>query len=365
MPQQRRDVGRAGVPVHRHDGEQHQHRAEQRVEEELEACVDPPRSAPDADDQEHRDQAAFEEQVEHHEIERRERADHQRFQHQERDHVFLDALLDRQPARDDADRHQRRGQDHERQRDAVDPHVIVDRAVKPRPLLDELEFRRAGIEAPDHHQRNRERDQRRPQRHPARVAVLGFAVRAHHHDEQRARERQERRDGENGPAHHPARPSAEHEPGDERRDADHHGEGVVVEIAGLQSHHVARDAQHPLRHAVGPEAVDQPAVAVLPQEAAEPHRRPDEDDVIELVEVPLVEQEFVERRLLAREFDRQLRPLDIEPPGDGETDHHHHRRQHRHHERNVVHLFQDAVLFAELQRIAEEVARRRDRRRCP
>ena len=36
--QQRRDVGRAGLPEHRHDGEQHQHRAEQRVEEELEAA---------------------------------------------------------------------------------------------------------------------------------------------------------------------------------------------------------------------------------------------------------------------------------------------------------------------------------------
>ena len=105
---QRRNVGRAGVPVQRHDRQQHQHRAEQRVEEELEAGIDPARAAPDADDQEHRDQAAFEEQIEQHEVERREGADHQRFQHQERHHVFAHPHLDRFPARQDAERHQRR-----------------------------------------------------------------------------------------------------------------------------------------------------------------------------------------------------------------------------------------------------------------
>ena len=63
----------------------------------------------------------------------------------------------------------------------------------------------------------------------------------------------------------------EHEPGDERRDADQHGEGVVIEIAGLQPHDVAGHVEHARRDAVRPEAVDQPAVAALPQEAAEPH----------------------------------------------------------------------------------------------
>src|ERR1700722_11619085 len=36
----------------------------------------------------------------------------------------------------------------------------------------------------------------------------------------------------------------QHEPGDEGGRADQHGEGVVVEIAGLQPHHVARDVKH-------------------------------------------------------------------------------------------------------------------------
>ena len=87
--QQGRDVGGAGVPVHRHDGEQHQHRAEQGVEEELEAGVDAPLAAPDADDEEHRDQAGLEEQVEQHQVEGREHADHRRLEDEEGDEILL------------------------------------------------------------------------------------------------------------------------------------------------------------------------------------------------------------------------------------------------------------------------------------
>src|SRR6266853_3597569 len=36
-----------------------------------------------------------------------------------------------------------------------------------------------------------------------------------------------------------------HEPGDEGRNPDQHGKGVVVHVAGLQAHHIARDVQHP------------------------------------------------------------------------------------------------------------------------
>ena len=81
---------------------------------------------------------------------------------------------------------------------------------------------------------------------------------------------------------------------DEQRDADQHGEGVVIDVAGLQLHDAPRDAEH-----AGGGAVDQPVddldVADLPQDAAEPEGRAHEDAVVELVEVPLVEQEQVER----------------------------------------------------------------------
>ncbi len=186
---QRRDVGRAGIPVQRHDREQHQDRAEQRVEEELERCVDPARAAPDADDQEHRDQAAFEEQVEQHEVERGEGADHQRFQQQKRHHVFAHAHCDRFPARDNAERHQGGGQDHERQRNAVDAHVIGDAAGEPVRLFDELEVRVGGIEAPDQDQRHRKGDQRGPKRDPARIAPRCLVVATGEIDRQRADDR--------------------------------------------------------------------------------------------------------------------------------------------------------------------------------
>ena len=73
---QRRDFGRARLMHHPHHRDQHQHRSEQRVEEEFVGGVDAVRAAPDADDQIHRDEAGFEHDVEKVEILRREDADH-------------------------------------------------------------------------------------------------------------------------------------------------------------------------------------------------------------------------------------------------------------------------------------------------
>jgi hypothetical protein len=122
--QQLGDVGGAGVRVHGEHGEQHQHRTQQRVEEQLERGVDAPGAAPDADNQEHRDQDAFEEDVKHHHVEGAEHADHQRFQDQEGDHVFLHPVGDRLPTGKHADRRQQCGQQHEQHGNAVDAHVV-------------------------------------------------------------------------------------------------------------------------------------------------------------------------------------------------------------------------------------------------
>ena len=59
-----RDEGRVGVIHHPQHRDQHQHRAEQGVEEEFIGRVDAVLAAPDADDQVHRDQAGLEEDVE-------------------------------------------------------------------------------------------------------------------------------------------------------------------------------------------------------------------------------------------------------------------------------------------------------------
>ncbi len=206
MLEQDGNVGGARVPVHRHDGEQHQHRAGERVEKELEARIDAPRPTPDADDEEHRNQPALEEQIEQHQVERGEGAHHQRLEHQEGDHVFPHAPLDRLPAGDDADRHQAGGQDHERQRDPVDSHVITDRAAEPGRLFLELEIRRGRIESPDQDQRHREGDQRRPQRRPARVAGDDIVLAPQRGDDQGTDQRQHRDDEQDRPARHGCNP---------------------------------------------------------------------------------------------------------------------------------------------------------------
>src|SRR5215467_3999348 len=101
-------------------------------------------------------------------------------------------------------------------------------------------------------------------------------------------------------------PNGKDEPSDEGRNTDQHGKRVVVHIAGLQTHDVASDVQHARRHAVGTESVDQPAVATFPQQATAPQRRPHDEEVVELVEIPLVEQKPVEHCMLSGEFDRQF-----------------------------------------------------------
>ena len=68
------------LEVEGQDAEQHQHAAGQGVEEELDGGVELSRAAPDADDEVHRHQHEFPEDVEQEEIERHEYADHARLQ---------------------------------------------------------------------------------------------------------------------------------------------------------------------------------------------------------------------------------------------------------------------------------------------
>jgi hypothetical protein len=75
-------VGMSVVPavqIHRNHRHQHQDGPKEGVKEELERGIDAVLTAPDADDQEHRDQTGFEEQVEQHQIQRAEHAQHQAF----------------------------------------------------------------------------------------------------------------------------------------------------------------------------------------------------------------------------------------------------------------------------------------------
>src|SRR3954465_3185890 len=71
-------------------------------------------------------------------------------------------------------------------------------------------------------------------------------------------------------------------PGDQRDHADHHGEGIVVDISALQLAGARGQIHGHLRDAGGTEPVDDRSIAALPQDAAERLRRAHEDRVIEL-----------------------------------------------------------------------------------
>ena len=207
MRHQRRDVGGPGLEVHHKDRDQQQDRAEKRVEEELERRVDASVAAPYADDQEHRDQAALEEKVEHDEVERAEDADHHRLHDQEGDHVLAHPGRDRIPAGENTNRRQQRGQDDEQHRNPIDADVVANGLVDPHRTLDELEVGGTRVERSPQPERQREIDQRGPKRHPAAISRRQLGVIARRQQrENRAQQRQEYQQRQDRPRTHRSAP---------------------------------------------------------------------------------------------------------------------------------------------------------------
>src|SRR6185312_11405748 len=87
----------------------------------------------------------------------------------------------------------------------------------------------------------------------------------------------------------------QHEVAHQRGNADQHDEGVVVQVAALEPAQHARKVLRPGGNAVGAEPIDRRAVALLPEHPADRQGRLDERRVIELVEVPLVVEQRVQR----------------------------------------------------------------------
>ena len=190
---QGRDRGGARDHGHGQDRRQHQHRAQQGVEEELVGRIDPVLAAPYADDQEHRDQAELEEHVEQDQVQRREHPDHQGLEHQEGDQILHQPGLDARPAGQDADRHQEGGQNHEQDRDPVHAHGVVDHR-EPGRLLRELETRGPGVEIGQHQQGQGEGRKRGGQGHPQGGAAGGRLPRLSRH----GAEQQDGQDADDG-----------------------------------------------------------------------------------------------------------------------------------------------------------------------
>src|SRR5439155_12988927 len=110
-------------------------------------------------------------------------------------------------------------------------------------------------------------------------------------------------------------------PCDQRYEPDHHREGVVVEIASLQPARPSRQIAGDGRHPIGPEPVDHRAIAGFPQPVAGHHGRPDKQRIVKFVEIPLVEQEKVQRAELGGEPHGESGIDDVENVGDGDADH--------------------------------------------
>ena len=164
-------IGGAGLEPHGEQRQEHQYGPGKRIKEELERGVNPAWPAPHPDDDIHRDQQALEEHVEHEEVGGGEGADHHRFQHQERDHVLAHPDLHRLPARQDADRRQRGGEQDEQHADAVHPHAVADLELgQPLDAFVELESGLRRVKIPPQLEADGEHGQAGPQRGPAGIA---------------------------------------------------------------------------------------------------------------------------------------------------------------------------------------------------
>ena len=172
------------------------------------------------------------------------------------------------------------------------PMIVADaEARRARALLDQLEAGLRRVEIAQTSSDSRKVSERGPQRHAAAVAGDDLrrrraCSRMKHHPDQR----QEGDEREQRPVAHDRHPSVTIEvPADQRRDADQHDEGIVVDVAGLQPHHPlgARPAWSCATPS-GPKRSMIADVAAAPEAVAERLGRPDEQEVVELVEVPLV-----------------------------------------------------------------------------
>src|SRR4029453_2580522 len=103
----------------------------------------------------------------------------------------------------------------------------------------------------------------------------------------------------------------------------------MIKITGLQAHHPVGDVNDTCGDTVWTVAVNQPAIALLPQETAQSLRRANEQEVIKLGEIPLVEQELVKTRVICGQLLRRFGGANVEIPRDDESCCHCKERRHR------------------------------------
>ena len=172
------------------EADQHECRAEQGEQEELQGCVAPVLAAPDGDHEEHREQHDLEEHEEEHQVLGHEGADHPRLEDQDQDQEGLrvDRIREVVPAVDDAQRHDQHGQQDERQGHAVDAHQVpAGDDVDPGLVHDELQLGCLAHVEPDEEQHAQERHPQGGHERDHLVLVLTLPGDEHHdrHTDQR------------------------------------------------------------------------------------------------------------------------------------------------------------------------------------
>ena len=105
-------------------GNEDEDASQQRIKEELDRGILAPRTTPDADEEIHRQQHDFPEDVEQEEVERQKRSHHPGFKDQKQDAVAAHHTVDL-PAGDHGQETQHGGEEDERHADPVDAKIVV------------------------------------------------------------------------------------------------------------------------------------------------------------------------------------------------------------------------------------------------
>ena len=221
-------VERAGLEVERDDADQHEHRAEQRVEEELHRRVLTSGTAPLGDQEVHGDEHELPEHVEQYEVESQEDAVGAYLQQEQHREVELRLGLDL-PRRDDREKRQQSREDQHRQGDTVDCHRVVDVDLgDPRDLLGELATatRHEGVDNPRDQGQVDRRKRRGDPTWPLRSAL------GQQRDRSRSEQWQKHNEGQHasGPFHHDVDHYTDHESDNSRE----HQPLVALDTTGLE-----------------------------------------------------------------------------------------------------------------------------------
>ncbi len=101
-----------------------------------------------------------------------------------------------------------------------------------------------------------------------------------------------------------------------------HHQRIGIKIARLEPAGDLAAGDDQPGHAIGAEAIDRALIAALPEHPAEREGRANEEKIVELVNIPLMQQEIVEQVELRHEPGRPVGVADVGQPGDGEAERH-------------------------------------------